>query len=98
MADDVVNLTKSQQTAVPTAASAVNTPATETAKAVAEAAAAVDVLVRQVHAAGVGYLAVDDQDLAVVAVVVVGGDHRSDRREHLAGDAQLFQHLRVSVG
>ena len=41
MADDVVNLTKSQQTAVPAAASAVNTPATETAKAVAEAAAAV---------------------------------------------------------
>ena len=41
MADDVVNLTKSQQTAVPTAASAVNTPATSTAQAVADAADAV---------------------------------------------------------
>ena len=34
----------------------------------------------------------------MVAVVVVGGDQRVQRREHLAADTQLFQLLRIAVG
>ena len=58
---------------------------------VAEAAHLVDILIRQVHAAGEGHLPVDHQDLPVVPVVVVGGHKGHHRREGLGPDAQLFQ-------
>ena len=51
----------------------------------------VDVLICQIHAAGKAHPAINDQNFAVVAVVVVGGDEGRDRREHLALDAQRFQ-------
>lgn len=59
---------------------------------------AVDVLVRQIHPAGKGGVAVDHQDLPVVPVVVVGGDERGDGGEGLAADAQFPQPLRVVAG
>ena len=51
----------------------------------------VDVLICQIHAAGKAHLAINDQNFAVVAVVVVRGNKGRDRREHLALDAQRFQ-------
>ena len=65
---------------------------------VAEARGAVDVLVGEVDAACEADLAVDDHDLAVVAVVVVRGDERAQRREHLAGNAELFELFGVGIG
>ena len=58
---------------------------------------AVDVLVRQVDAAVEGCVAVDHQNLAVIAVVVVRRKERRERGEHPALDAQLFQALRIVV-
>ena len=65
---------------------------------VAEAFHAVDILVREVHAAGEGDLPVYDEDLAVVAVIVVRGDERHDRRELLCLDAVLLQAIAVVRG
>ena len=62
---------------------------------VAEALALVDVFVGQIHAAGEGDLPVDDQDLAVVAIVVMGGDEGVDRREGAAFDAEHAQPLGI---
>ena len=58
----------------------------------------VDVLVRQIDAAGEGHLTVNDSDLAVVAVVVVGGNHGRRRRKDAALDAQLVQAFGVVAG
>ena len=55
----------------------------------------VDVLIRQIHAAGKPDPPIDDEDLPVVAVVVVGRDKGLHRAEHLALDAQRFQPLGV---
>ena len=56
----------------------------------------VDVLICQIHAAGKTHLAINDQNFAVVAVVVVGGNKGRDRREHLALDAPVsYTHLDV---
>ena len=57
----------------------------------AEALLAVDVLIRQIYAAGEGHLAVDDQDFPVIPVVIVGGEEGLDGGKGLAADAQLFQ-------
>ena len=59
---------------------------------------AVDVFVGKVDAAGEADLTVNDKDLAVVAVIVMRGDEGTQRREHLAGDAELLQLLRIAVG
>ena len=58
---------------------------------VAEALLAVDVLIRQIYAAGEGHLAVDDQDFPVIPVVIVGGEEGLDGGKGLAADAQLLQ-------
>ena len=58
----------------------------------------VDVLVGQIHAAGKAYTAIHDKDLAVVAVVVVGGNKGRDRRKYLALDTQRFQPSGVVPG
>ena len=56
---------------------------------VAEALAAVDVLVGQVDAAGEAHLAVDNHELSVVAVVEPAGEHRHKGVEDPGLDAQL---------
>ena len=56
---------------------------------------AIDVLVRQIHAAGKACVSVDDQDLPVIPVVVVGGDEGLQGREDLTLDAKLLHFLRV---
>ena len=58
----------------------------------------VDVLIGQIHAAGKAHAAIYDQNLAVVAVVVVGGNKGRDRRKHLAADTQRFQPSGVVPG
>ena len=58
----------------------------------------VDVLIGQIHAAGKAHAAIYDQNLAVVAVVVVGGNKGCDRRKHLAADTQRFQPSGVVPG
>ena len=50
---------------------------------VAETHLPVDILIRQVNAARKCRVPVDHQDLSVVPVILVGGQGRSDRREHL---------------
>ena len=65
---------------------------------VAEALLPVDVLIRQIDAAGEGRVAVDHHDLPVIPVVLVGGQHRAHRGEHLAADAHGLQFRRVAVG
>ena len=57
----------------------------------AELADSVDVLIRQIHAAAEGRMAVDHQDFAVVAVVIVGREEGRQRRERLAADAERPQ-------
>ena len=59
---------------------------------------AADVLVGQVDAAGEAHPAVDDQDLAVVPVVIVGGDEGFQGGEDLAPDAQQLHLLGVIPG
>ena len=58
----------------------------------------VDVLIRQIHAAVKGGVSVDDQNFPMVPVIVVGGEERRHRGEHLALDAQLPQALGIVVG
>ena len=58
----------------------------------------VDVLVGQIHAAGKAHAAIHDKNLAVVAVVVVGGNKGRDRRKYLAADTQRFQPSGVVPG
>ena len=63
---------------------------------VAEALLRVDILVGQVHAAGVGDAPVDDHDLAVVAVVHHQREHRHHRVEGDAPDVRpLHAHHKV---
>ena len=50
---------------------------------VAETHLPVDILIRQVNAARKCRVSVYHQDLSVVPVILVGGQGRSDRREHL---------------
>ena len=58
----------------------------------------VDVLIGEVHAAGKAHLSVDDEDLPVVAVVVMGGDEGLDGREHPALNAQLLKAAGIVPG
>ena len=58
----------------------------------------VDVFVGHVHTAGEGDFPIHYQDLAVVAVIVVGGKHGGDRRELPALDTQAFHQLGIGVG
>ena len=52
---------------------------------------AVDVFVRQIHAAGEGGFAVDDGDLSVVPVIIMCGDKRLQRCEDLTLNAEFLQ-------
>ena len=56
----------------------------------------VDIFICQVNAAGKGNLAVNDQDLPVIPVVVVGRDDRGDGAEHLAADAKGLHFLGIA--
>ena len=56
------------------------------------------ILVGKVHAAGEADAPVDDGDLAVVAVIIIGADKRAQRREHLAADAERLHALGIAVG
>ena len=58
----------------------------------------IDVAVLQVYTAGKGNAPVNDHDLAVVPVVVMGGNEGEYRRKYPAVDTQLFQLLGVVGG
>ena len=58
---------------------------------------AVNVLVCQIHSAGKGSVAINDCDLTVVTVILIGRKDRTHRRKHLAVDSIFFQLLWVSV-
>ena len=58
----------------------------------------IDIFIRQIDAAGEGHLAVHHQNLAVVPVVVMGREHRTDRGEHSALYPFLLHHLREEAG
>ena len=64
----------------------------------AEAGAAVDVLIGQVHPAGESGMAVDDGDLPMVPVVIVGGDKGRHGGKHLAFDAQSLESFWIIMG
>ena len=57
----------------------------------------IDILIRQINPSRECRMAVDHQNLAVVAVIVMGGYERGEGRKHLAFDAQLLQALRIIV-
>ena len=65
---------------------------------VAEALLRVDILVGQVHAAGVGDAPVDDHDLAVVAVVHHQREHRHHRVEGMHRMCARSMRTTKSVG
>lgn len=56
----------------------------------------VDIFVGQIDAAGKRGLAVDDQKLAVVAVIEAGGKDRDIGVERVGADAHLAQLFRVA--
>ena len=58
---------------------------------VAEADDPVDVFIRQVKPAGKGGFSVNDNDFAVISVIISGRDKGIDRRKSLRLDAVLFQ-------
>ena len=60
--------------------------------------AAVDVFIRQIHAAVKSGMAVDDEDLSVIPEIVVGGNQGRKGREDLAADAQGFQFPVIAPG
>ena len=60
-----------------------------------EAPNSVDILVRQIDAAVEGHLAVGHQDLAMIAVIIMGGYNRLDGREGLCLDPFGFHQLPV---
>ena len=55
----------------------------------------VDILIGQVHPAGKACSAVNDQDLAVIPVVVVGRYERLDFGKRLAADTKFLQFFRI---
>ena len=57
---------------------------------VAKALLGIDILIRQIHAAGVGHIAINHHDLAVVAVVHHQRDQRHHRVERDAADMRLL--------
>ena len=59
---------------------------------------AVYIFVRQIDSAGKGSLSVDHQDLAVVAVIIMGGNHRTDRGKGFCADAVLGKEVRIAEG
>ena len=63
-----------------------------------EAVYAVDVLIRQIHAAGKSRLPVDYEDFAVVPIIIVRGDNRLDRCKLLGADPLPFQQFRIIAG
>ena len=63
-----------------------------------EALVFVDIFVGQIDAAGKRGLAVDDQKLAVVAVIEAGGKDRDIGVERVGADAHLAQLFRVAHG
>ena len=65
---------------------------------VTEALDLVYVFVREINSASKGDLSVYDHYLPVIAVVVVGGEKRRERREYLAVYAEFLQLLWVVPG
>ena len=57
----------------------------------AEPHLSVDVLIRQIHASSKGCVAIDDGDLSMIPVILVGGKHRADGRKHFAADPLSLQ-------
>ena len=64
---------------------------------VAEAGGAVDILIGKVHAAVEGHPAIDDHDLAVITIVVGGGDKGLEPQPDLATDTELLQSLGIKA-
>ena len=58
----------------------------------------IDILVREVHAAGVGSMSIDHKDLSVITVILACRDRRADRIKDPAADSLCLQLLRVVVG
>ena len=58
----------------------------------------VDILIREVHAACVGGMAIDHEDLSVITVILACRDRRADRIEDPAADSLCLQLLRIVVG
>ena len=58
----------------------------------------VDILIREVHAAGVGGMTIDHKDLSVITVILARRDRRADRIEDPAADSLCLQLLRIVVG
>ncbi len=55
---------------------------------------AVDVLIRQIYAAGEGHLAIDDQDFPVIPVVIVGGEEGLDGGQRPCSGCPAFSSRR----
>ena len=64
----------------------------------AEAVLLIDILVRKIDAPRKSHLAVDDQYLPMIPIIVVGRKDRPDRREHLTADALVLHELRKKTG
>ncbi len=65
---------------------------------VAEGMGGVDVFVRQIDAAGIGDAAVDDGDLPVIPVIIVGGKKGLDGGKHPALEPKILQVVAVIPG
>ena len=57
----------------------------------------IDIFIRYIYAAVEADLAVNDQNLSVVTVIVMCRDEGCERREHLGLDAYTLEHFRVIV-